>query len=81
MKTITQENIQAYKNYLAEEEKSSLTLEKYIRDIVAFSNWIGNKSIEKADVLKYKEYLTENYAPSSVNSMLSSINSFFSFNE
>ena len=32
MKTITQENIQAYKNYLAEEEKSSLTLEKYIRD-------------------------------------------------
>lgn len=81
MKIITQENIQAYKNHLIDEEKSSLTLEKYIRDITAFSEWIGNKPIEKTDVLSYKEYLTENYAPASVNSMLSSINSFFAFNE
>lgn len=81
MKIITQENIQAYKNQLIDEEKSSLTLEKYIRDITAFSEWIGNKPIEKTDVLSYKEYLTENYAPASVNSMLSSINSFFAFNE
>lgn len=81
MKIITQENIQAYKNHLIDEEKSSLTLEKYIRDITVFSEWIGNKPIEKTDVLSYKEYLTENYAPASVNSMLSSINSFFAFNE
>ncbi|MBQ7953272.1 MAG: tyrosine-type recombinase/integrase, partial [Clostridia bacterium] len=31
--------------------------------------------------LKYKEYLTKIYAPASVNSMLSSINSFFEYNE
>lgn len=81
MKKITAELINTYKNHLIEEEKSSLTLEKYIRDITAFYLWIGDKTIEKTDVLKYKEFLTGKYAPASINSMLSSLNSFFVYNE
>ena len=35
-KTITQELIGNFKNYLINEEKASATLEKYMRDITAF---------------------------------------------
>lgn len=81
MKVITEERILKYKEYLFMEEKSSATIEKYMRDIKAFANFIGDKEEDKAKVLEYKEYLLENYAPSSVNSMLSSLNSFFEFYE
>ena len=70
-----------FKNYLIEEEKSKATLEKYMRDIETFYVWVGNKELNKICVLNYKEYLTEYYAVASVNSMLSSINSFFTYLE
>ncbi len=81
MKKITNELIQKFKTYLIEEEKSDSTLEKYIRDITIFMNWLGETEITKAKVLEYKKELIENYAPASVNSILSSLNSFFTYNE
>ena len=81
MKKITQEMVVNFKKFLIDEEKSHATLEKYIRDINAFREWLGNRIVEKVMVLEYKAYLVEKYAPASANSMLSSINSFFEFNE
>ena len=81
MRELTNELILKFKNYLIEEEKSKATLEKYIRDIKYFYTWVGDKELNKLCVLNYKEYLTENYAVASVNSMLSSINSFFIYLE
>ena len=81
MKKITQEMVVNFKKFLIDEEKSNATLEKYMRDINAFREWLGNRIVEKVMVLEYKAYLVENYAPASANSMLSSINSFFEFNE
>lgn len=81
MRELTNELILKFKNYLIEEEKSKATLEKYIRDIETFYAWVGDKELNKLCVLNYKEYLTENYAVASVNSMLSSINSFFTYLE
>lgn len=81
MKKITQNMVVNFKNFLIDEEKSHATLEKYMRDINAFREWLGTKLIEKVTVLEYKAYLIENYAPASANSMLSSINCFFEFNE
>jgi len=81
MREITNALILKFKSYLIEEEKSKATLEKYIRDIETFYAWIGDKEPNKLCVLNYKEYLIENYAVASVNSMLSSINSFFSYLE
>ena len=72
-------NLQSFKDYLIEEEKSSATQEKYMRDVMAFSKWLSGKEVDKRAVLMYKEYLTENYAPASVNSVLSSLNSFFDY--
>ena len=81
MRELTRKLISKFKSYLIEEEKSKATLEKYIRDIETFYAWMGDKQLNKLCVLNYKEYLSENYAVASVNSMLSSINSFFTYLE
>lgn len=79
--TITREHIERFKHFLIEEEKSSATLEKYIRDITAFFVWTTEGKLDKMTVLRYKEQLIASYAPTSVNSILSSLNSFFDYNE
>lgn len=79
---ITKKLILNFKEYLLNEEKSAATIEKYIRDVRTFLVWLhGARETDKATVIAYKEYLTENYQTASVNSMLSSLNSFFTFNE
>lgn len=79
-KTISPALIKEFENYLIEEEKANATLEKYMRDIRAFSEWIKGEEVDKRKVLCYKEYLKSKFAPASVNSVLSSLNSFFEFN-
>ena len=80
MKKITDKIIEKFRKYLIDEEKSAATLEKYIRDIRAFRGWLGSRQLCKAKVMEYKEYLIGSYAPASVNSILSSLNSFFDYN-
>ena len=81
MRKITNKLINEFKEYLKAEEKSAATLEKYIRDIRAFVAWINGRELNKDLVLEYKQSIVSAYAPASVNSMLSSINSFFAYNE
>ena len=81
MKKITNELIKKFKNYLINEEKSQATVEKYIRDITTFAKWLNGRSIDKSVVIEYKQTIVEAYAPTSANSMLSSINSFFAYME
>lgn len=68
-----------YKNYLVAEEKSAATTEKYIRDITAFLAWLGENTLCKEEMLAYKEYIAERYAPASVNSMIIAVNGFLRF--
>ena len=81
MKIITDSLVENFTLYLRNEERSSATLDKYIRDIKSFKIWCGDRKIEKELMLEYKQYLIERYAPASVNSAISSLNSFFEFNE
>lgn len=81
MKKITNDLIQNFKEFLMNEEKAVATIEKYIHDVLAFMKWMAGAEVTKVAVLKYKQELTEKYAPASVNSMLSSLNAFFSYNE
>ena len=80
IKIITDDLIEKFKDFLINEEKASATLEKYIRDIKVFSKWTSSSELDKRKVLDYKEYLIGKFAPASVNSVLSSLNSFFEFN-
>lgn len=81
MKIITDEIVAKFKKYLTEEEKAKATIEKYVRDIMSFMKWLSGRTVEKSVVLEYKQELVEEYSPASVNSILSSLNNFFVFNE
>ena len=76
---ITAKAIAEFKEHLILEERSEITVEKYIRDVKAFAAYAQNTSVTKETVIAYKKYLQENYAVRSVNSMLASINSLFAF--
>ena len=76
---ITARMIAEFREHLILEERSEITVEKYIRDVKAFSAYTQNAAITKEIVIAYKKHLQENYAVRSVNSMLASINSLFAF--
>ena len=69
-----------YEAYLLNEEKSPVTIEKYLRDVRAFLGFLGNTEIDKEQVILYKKKLIEdNYAVSSINSMLAAVNNYLHF--
>ena len=78
-KYLTQEIISDFKENLILEERSEATVEKYIRDVTAFSAFANGGEISKETVIAYKKHLQGNYAVRSVNSMFASINSLFAF--
>lgn len=72
--------IEDYAKFLCMEEKSRLTIEKYIRDLKHFYYFLSeNKRVDKECVISYKEYLREKYRVSSANSMLAALNGFFDY--
>ncbi len=68
-----------FENYLTEEEKSTATIEKYMRDVRTFALFLGESTLVKSEVIAYKKSILPHYAPASVNSMLVSINCFLKF--
>mgnify|MGYP003181848676 CR=1 FL=1 len=76
---ITESMLLDYRNYLKEEEKSRNTIEKYMRDIREFHVWLAEYPLSRQKVMAYKERLKEIYAVRSVNSILSSVNSFLRY--
>lgn len=79
MRIISENEIVRFQHYLIDEEKSAATQSKYLYDVRKFFLWLNGREPEKVQVLAYKQYLQTIYAPASVNSMLSSINSFFEY--
>lgn len=77
---LTEKLISEFSRYLKSEEKSQNTLEKYLRDANAFAGFLNGSQVAKEKVITYKnKLLSENYAVRSVNSVLASLNSLFSF--
>ena len=92
MNFITDEVLNRYEQYLKEEEKGRATVEKYVRDVRKFREYLNlsgrnksdktesdSKRFDKETVLEYKQYLNEHYKTTSANSMLAAINSFFEY--
>ena len=76
---ITEASVNKYRNYLVKNEKRELTIEKYIRDLQKFKDFLGERGITKEILIEYKEVLEESYSINSVNSMLSAINSYLDY--
>ena len=74
------EQIKEFEKHLHKEEKSLITIEKYIRDVQKFIEYTSEKAIDKEWVISYKKMLIDRkYAVASINSMLASVNSFLKY--
>lgn len=74
------ESLEQFKQHLITGEKSAATVEKYLRDAAAFLSFVQDAEITKEVTILYKQKLIDaRYAVRSINSMLASINSLFSF--
>lgn len=77
---LSAEMITAYGRYLKTEERSAGTIEKYLRDVRAFSQFLNGRFVTKELIAQWKESLEEqNYAPVTINSMLAALNGLFHF--
>ena len=77
---LTQRQIRAYAHHLQMEEKSGATVEKYLREVQAFACWLNGRQITKELCTEWKAYLVaQDYAPTTVNAMLSALNSLLEF--
>lgn len=77
---LAQQQIRAYAHHLHLEEKGPATIEKYLRDVRTFACWLDGRKIRKELTLEWKAYLVaQDYAPATVNAMLSALNSLLKF--
>ena len=79
-KVLSNKTIEQFEKHLRMEEKSQNTVEKYIRDVTAFAEYLGGKAVSKESAIAYKQHLQDNgYAIRSINSVIASLNSLFTF--
>lgn len=74
---ITKDQIAAYAAHLREEERSEATIEKYVRNVSRFLEWISGKELTKELVIQYKATLEG--AVATVNGAISAVNSLLAF--
>ncbi len=74
------EHLQLFAAYLRQEEKSAGTVEKYLRDALCFAAHMGGAPVTKDAVAAWRDGLvTQGYAPTTVNSMVASVNALLRF--
>ena len=79
MRKIEPKILQEFELYLRNEERSKVTIEKYMRDVRCFVGFIGSTEVSKQSVVDYKNKLGNSYAVASANSMIAALNSFLRF--
>ena len=73
------ERMEAFRRQLLLEEKSSQTIEKYMKGVKLYCRYMEGKELRKELVLSYKRYLTEKYPITTVKSLLMMMNRFLVF--
>lgn len=77
--TLTAEPIRRYAVHLSEEERAGNTVRKYLHDLEALREYLHGRPLSKTLLLNWKSWLTSQYAPATVNSMLAVAHGFFAF--
>jgi len=78
---LTVAHLSDFRQFLVEDEKSAVTIEKYLRDTQSFLMFAGDVPVTKELVVAFKQKLIDsgNYTVGSINSILSSVRSLLSF--
>lgn len=77
--SLSREGILRYAAYLRDQERSSPTIEKYLRDLYALRNYLEGRPLTKSEMIGWKAQLADRYAPTTVNSMLAAANGYLAF--
>ncbi|MCL1828461.1 MAG: tyrosine-type recombinase/integrase [Oscillospiraceae bacterium] len=79
MEIIAAITITEYETELKREEKSSATIEKYLRYAKAFLLSLGGDTLTKDAVITWKQAVTARYTAAGANGMITAVNSFLKF--
>lgn len=71
--------LEDYKMYLKENEKSPLTIEKYVHELTCFLKFLKGDAISKGKVLEYREFLQNRNQAGTVNGKLSAIHAYLEY--
>lgn len=69
--------IEEYGRFLLQNEKSAATTKRYRQYLKQFIRFAGEQPVDKDLVLRWKESLRQQLAPSTVNGALAAVNGFF----
>lgn len=79
-RTISKDQLTAYRGQLLQEERAAATVEKYLRDAETFAAWLGNEGLTKEAVVCWKNQLLEDgLSPATVNAKLAALNGLLAF--
>ena len=73
------QSLSSYRDYLKGRDMKPNTVEKYIRDVRKFLNFIKEDKLDHDAVARYREYLLSGYKDTSVNSMLAALNGYLKY--
>lgn len=76
---ITNEIQVKFADSLRDLERSDRTVEKYVRDVRRFSEYVGGEELTKAVTVRFKETMRKEMSPVSANSVLAAVNCFLKF--
>ncbi len=78
---LTYEQITTFATSLYQAERSSATMEKYLRSIRTFFLYLDGRAVTKDIVVAWKDHLQreENFSPATVNACLAALNDLFAF--
>ena len=77
---LTLEKTNEFANYLALQERSSGTIQKYRRDLEKLRRFAGEEITDKATLIAFKEHLIrQGYADVSINSFLAAVNQYLKY--
>ena len=78
--SVSKSDLAGFADCLKNGDRSPGTIEKYLHDASDFALWLGQRELTRETAVQWREFLLQqNYAPVTINSMLSAVNSLFKF--
>lgn len=78
-RVITMKLIERYTDALWEQERSAATIQKYTHNLTELAAFLQGEPATRAALILWKQQLTDDHAPATVNAMVTAANGFFRF--
>ncbi len=80
-KVVRAKSLGGFEKYLQLDKRMEITINKYVRDTRIFLNFLEDKKITEEVLKKYKSFLLNKYAQTSVKAMLIALNKYLEYCE